>query len=180
MNGFQDGTPYAGRPVGNTPKFMTLDNSLNRDILHSLRSHCVLRRFVLDGEGTDKEERNMRFSSSKPKEISIGLKRIRESKIGTPSLARIIQDVELALKELEIVYRTNGATVEGLADRNGQRRHLVGEGKSVSWGGARTKGKWREGELIEKMFLHSDLLKLCLNKKRKINEFFPDTTVIYD
>ena len=78
MNGFQDGTPYAGRPVGNSPEFMPLDNSLNRDILQSLRFHCVLGRFFLDGEGTDKEERNMRFSFSTPKEITIGLKRIWE------------------------------------------------------------------------------------------------------
>ena len=34
MNGLQDGTPYAGRPVGNSPEFMPLDNSLNRDILY--------------------------------------------------------------------------------------------------------------------------------------------------
>ena len=31
MNGLQDGTPYAGRPVGNIPEFMPLDNSLNRE-----------------------------------------------------------------------------------------------------------------------------------------------------
>ena len=37
MNGFQDGTPYAERPVGNSPEFMPLDDNLNRDILHSLR-----------------------------------------------------------------------------------------------------------------------------------------------
>ena len=57
MNGLQDRTPYAGRPVGNSPEFMPLDNSLNRYILHCLRFHCVLGLFVLDGEGTDKEER---------------------------------------------------------------------------------------------------------------------------
>ena len=39
MNGLQDGTPNAGRPGG---------NSLNKDILHCLRFHCVLNRFVLD------------------------------------------------------------------------------------------------------------------------------------
>ena len=49
---------------------------------------------MLDGVVTDKEERNI------PKEISRGLKRIWESKMGTPSLARIIQDVDLALKAL--------------------------------------------------------------------------------
>ena len=79
---------------------MPLDNSLNKDILHSLRFHCVLSPFLLDGEGTDEEERNMRFSFSPPKEIARGLKRIWESKMGIPSSARIIQDVDLALKVL--------------------------------------------------------------------------------
>ena len=101
-------------------------------------------------------------------------------KMGTPSLARMIEDVDLALKALEIVYLENGAAVEGLADRNGHRRKLLGEGESVSWGGARTKGKGREYELTKKMFLHSDLLKLCLKKNWKINEFFLDTTVFYN
>ena len=55
MNGLQDGTPYAVLPVGKSPDFMPLDNSLNRDILQSLRFHCILSRFVLDGEGTDEE-----------------------------------------------------------------------------------------------------------------------------
>ena len=57
----------------------------------------------------------MRFSLSTPKEIARGLKRIWESKMGTPSSARIIQDFDLALKALEIVYHGNGAAVEGLA-----------------------------------------------------------------
>ena len=84
--------------------------------------------------------------------------------MGTPSSERIILDVDLALKALEIVYRTNGAAVEGLADRNGHRRKVVGEGGSVSWGGARTKGKGRECKLSKKMFLHSSLLKCCLKE----------------
>ena len=109
--------------------------------------------------------------------ISRGLKHIQELKMGTTSSARIIQDVDLALKALEIVYRTNGSAVEGLADRNGHRRKVVGEGKIVSWGGARTKGKGHECEINKNMFMHSDLLKLCLKKKHKIPEFFPDTTV---
>ena len=50
-------------------------------------------------------------------------------KIGTLSSARIIQDVDLALKALEIVYRENGGAVEGLADRNGHSRKVVGKGK---------------------------------------------------
>ena len=46
----------------------------------------------------------------------------------TPSLSRIIQDVNLALKALKIVYPANGAAVERMADRNGHRRTVVGEG----------------------------------------------------
>ena len=180
MNGLQDGTPYAGRTVGNIPRFMPSYNSLNRDILHSLCLHCVVRHFVLDREVTDKEERNICFSFSAPKEISRGLKRIWESKMGTLSSERILQDVNLALKALEIVYLENGAAVEGLADRNGHRQKVVGEGKSVNWGGARNKGKERKCELTKNMLLQSDLLKLCLKKKHNISEFFPDTTVFYD
>ena len=152
MNVFQDRTPYDGRHVGNSPEYMPLDHSLNRDILYSLRFHFVLSRFWLDEEGTDEEERNMRFSFSTQKKISRGLKRIWESKMGTPSSARIIQDVNLALKALEIVYRTNGAAVEELSYRNGHRRKVVGEGKSFSCGGSRTKGKGSECELTKKMF----------------------------
>ena len=66
--------------------------------------------------------------------------------------------------QLIIVYLANGAAVEGLADRNGQRRKVVGEGENVGWGGARTKVKGRECELTKNIFLHSDLLKLCLKK----------------
>ena len=99
---------------------------------------------------------------------------------GTPFSARIIEDVDLTLKALEILYRANGTAVKGLADRNWNRRKEVGEGKSVSWGGARTKGEGRECELTKKMFFHNDLLQLCLKKKWKFTKFFPDTTVFYD
>ena len=56
--------------------------------------------------------------------------------MGTPSSVRIIEDVDLALKALGIFYHANGASVEGLAYINGHTCKEVGEGKSVSWGGA--------------------------------------------
>ena len=127
MNGLQDGTPYDGLTVGNS--------------LHSLCFHCVLSRFVLDGGGTSKEESSMRSSFSTPKEIARGLNHIWESKIGTHFSERIIEDVDLALKSLEIFHRTNEAPVGGVADRNGHIRKGVGEGKIVSWVGAWTKGR---------------------------------------
>ena len=84
--------------------------------------------------------------------------------MGTPSSVRIIEDVDLALKALETVYRANGAAVEGLADRNGHRRKELGEGKSVSWGGAQKKGEGHKCKITKNMFFHSDLLKLCHKK----------------
>ena len=139
LNGLQDGTPYAGRHVGNIPEFIPLDNSPNRYILHSFRFHCFFSHSIVDEEETTEEERNFCFSSSTLREIARGLKRIWDSKMGTPSSVRITQDVDLALKALEIVYRENGDSVEGLADRSGNRRKLVGKGKSVKCGVARTK-----------------------------------------
>ena len=143
---------------------MTLDKLLNRDILHSFRIHSVLSRYIVDGEGKNEEERNMCFSYSAPREIARGLKRIWYLKMGTPSSVSIIEDVDLDLKALEIVYQENGAAVEGLVDRNGHRKKELGKGKSVSWGGAQTKGKGREHELTKNMFFHSDFMKLCHKK----------------
>ena len=39
LDGLHNGTPYAGRTFGNISEFMPLDNSLNLDILQSLRMH---------------------------------------------------------------------------------------------------------------------------------------------
>ena len=84
--------------------------------------------------------------------------------MGTPSSARIIKDIDLSLKALKIVFRENGYSVEYIDDINGHRKKVVGEGKSVSWRGSQTKGEGRECKLTKNMFLHSDLLKLCLKK----------------
>ena len=48
LNGLQYGTPYAGCTFGNIPEFMSLDNSLNRYILSSLRIHSVWSRYILE------------------------------------------------------------------------------------------------------------------------------------
>ena len=67
LNGMQDGTPYAGRPVGNSPDFMPLDNSLNRDILQSLRFYCVLSHAIINGKETTEEEIKLCFIFSSPR-----------------------------------------------------------------------------------------------------------------
>ena len=53
--------------------------------------------------------------------------------MGTLSSARIIEDIDLGLKSLEIVFRVNGSGVEGISYRNGNRQKVVGEGKIDSW-----------------------------------------------
>ena len=68
----------------------------------------------------------------------------------------IIEDADRDLEALEIVFRVNGAEVEGLADRNEHIPKQVGEEKSVSWGAARTKGEGRECELTKHVSSHSD------------------------
>ena len=93
--------------------------------------------------------------------------------MGTPYPVKIIEDKDLALKALEIVYRGNCAAVEGLEDKNGHRKKEVVKGKIVSWGGAQTKSEGCECKLTKNMFFHGDLFKLCHEKKRKITEFSP-------
>ena len=119
----------------------------------------------------------MCFSYSTPREISRGLKRIWDSKMGTPFSMKMIKDVDLDLKVLEIVYCTNITAVDGLAYINEHRRNELGEGKSVSWGGVQTKSEGRDCKLTKKMFFHNDFLQLRLRKKHNITELIPDTTV---
>ena len=46
--------------------------------------------------------------------IASGIKHIWESEMGSPSSARIIEDVDRALDALKVVYCAHGAAVEGL------------------------------------------------------------------
>ena len=43
-------TVYANRPVGNSPEFMPLDNSLNQDIQVSLSLHCAVSAHLPDDD----------------------------------------------------------------------------------------------------------------------------------
>ena len=60
-----------------------------------------------------------------------------------------MQDVNMELKALEIFYRANGAAVEGIADRNGHRRRVLGDGKKFSWIVARKKCKRQNFDLTK-------------------------------
>ena len=86
---------------------------------------------------------------------------------GTPSSARIIQDVDLALKALEIIFHANSTAVEGLAERNGHRRKK-GHITKVRVASANSPTR----------FYSTVICCSFVRKKRKVNEFFPDTTVL--
>ena len=60
--------------------------------------------------------------------------------VGWPTIAKY--------QALEIVNCAHDGAVEG----------VIGERKSFSWGGARTKGEVHKRKITNKMFLHSDLL----------------------
>ena len=57
---------------------------------------------------------------------------------------------------MEIVFYVNDAAVEGILDRYGHKKKEVGEEKSFSRGGARTKGEGHKCELTKCIFFSSD------------------------
>ena len=115
MNGLQDWTPYAGRPVGNSPKSVPLDNSVNRDNSLPLRFHCVPRAIVFWTGREPKRRRGLcvlifflhKKGNRQRTQAYTGIENG-----GTPSFQRGLSEMfNLALRALEIVYNENGAAV---------------------------------------------------------------------
>ena len=48
--GLNAGTRWEGKPVGNRPEFMPLDNSLNADIQYALSLHCAITSHLNDDD----------------------------------------------------------------------------------------------------------------------------------
>ena len=63
QGGLNIGTIFYGRPVGNSPEFMPLDNSLNQEVLMSHRFHCAVTYHL-----RDIDER--KFSLRRPKLVT--------------------------------------------------------------------------------------------------------------
>lgn len=110
-------TAFAHRPVGNSPEFMCLDNSLNKDIHESVKLH-VAATFHLPK--TDEKK----FMIDTPKRIVSAYRRVHDPTYGgnVPSPLRIEQDVGKFIHSLKEVANANGAVVKGLASREGHRR----------------------------------------------------------
>ena len=91
LNGLNSKTIYENRYVGNSPEFMTLDNSLNNDLQLSHRYHCIVTAHLPE---TD----NRKFSLSTPLRISKSIQKIWEDTHGAPNSERVVQDIYLAFE----------------------------------------------------------------------------------
>jgi hypothetical protein len=129
QNNLQINTTYHERPVGNSPEFMPLDNSLNHDLKSSHLHHCAVTAHLPNND-------LRKHSMSTPKLIERGILRIWNNPMGPPSSERIIHDCFLVLDAFDQVYKAKGAMVPGLCDRNGIRYNSKG---TKQHGGARTK-----------------------------------------
>lgn len=117
--GLNNGTTYAGRPVGNSPEMMPWDCSLNKDVDDVFLQHVAWTSNLSE---TDPKK----FSKSTPGRQDHGYLRLLDPihgpTGGVPTSKRIIQDVEKCMGShlLEIIT-AKGAIVPGLGSRNGLR-----------------------------------------------------------
>ena len=128
-NDLNIGTRFHERPVGNSPEFMPLDNSLIADLRHSHQHHCAITAHLPDDDVR-------KHSLSTPKMIERGIRRIWDNDEGPPTSDRIVHDVIQTINAFHIVYEAKGNIVPGLCDRNGHRRKA---GQRGTWGGKRQK-----------------------------------------
>ena len=112
---------YAGRPVGNSPEMMPLDNSLNKDIHDSVDFHCLLTNHL-------QEDNIKKFSMATPKQGTSAYCRLIDPVDGlAPPPHRIVQDCEKVLRSLKAIYDVNGAIVtdENRVHRPGNRHTAI-------------------------------------------------------
>ena len=109
QKGCNAGTVYANRPVGNSPEFMPLDNSLNQDIQVSLSLHCAITAHLPDAD-------SRKFSMRTPKTIVEGIDKIWGAEGDIPNSKRIMHDCDKALNAFGVVYRAGGYMVPELAN----------------------------------------------------------------
>ena len=97
VNGLNAGTIFERRPVGNSPEFMPMDNSLHKDVDDGVRRHIA---YTLKLKADDKKK----FSLSTPERGSSAYHRVWNKDgyvdCGVPSSKRIIQDTGKFLRSL--------------------------------------------------------------------------------
>ena len=139
---------FVGRPTGNRPECVALDNSLNKDTDTSLALHVALTSEL------PKDDKR-KFSMSTPNEIVRAIERLWHPEDGVcPKSQRIVQDLTRAnYAHLEIV-KHDGGIVPGLANRNGHR-NTGGNGRRYT-APRRDNGNWVR--TWEEMGIHEDAI----------------------
>ena len=122
VNGLNEKTRYENKVVGNSPEFMPLDNSLNRDIQNCHDYHCILTNHL-------HRDDFRRFSKATPNLIDRGVRRIWDDEVGCPGSARILADIEKATNAMMMVMLEKGKMVPKLVNRNGHRNEKAGQSK---------------------------------------------------
>jgi len=113
--GLQDNDPdlsrYANNPVGNSPDFMPLDTSLNRDMHTDVNRHCMQTVLL-------PEDDPRKFSLSTPKRGDSAYVRVWQ---GCPEDRRILQDVLAFKNRLLAAYKAKGTAVVNTPGHRGVR-----------------------------------------------------------
>ena len=159
---------WTNKLVGNNPKAMPLDNSLNNDVHTAVQSHCVLTQ---NKDNDDDEKFSMRTPAA-------GLKAYKRIWELQPPSHRIIHDINLTYTSLKQVLENKGALVLSEYTKKGSR-----VGDRLREKGGRRGGKRKQDsneERIEKeqlKFVHpqakssvkliSNAAKLKIEKKQK-------------
>ena len=106
---------YKGRPVGDCPEAMPLDNSLFRDFRTSMDRHIGITSILAI-------EDPLRFSKATPIEIMKTVNRLWDPVTGvSPRPNRIVQDIQRLKENVLLIVDADGAIV----DHNGHRRGKV-------------------------------------------------------
>ena len=125
-NDLNSGTNYDGRPVGNTPELMPLDQSLNQDV------HLCVGRHVAMTRGLDRDDPRC-FGIDTPKQAFRAYSRVWEE---WPPSHRIIEDVYRVVHSLKAIYDKKGGVIDKVP-RSGHR--AVVNKDLQGWGGKRVR-----------------------------------------
>jgi len=145
-------TRFAGRPIGNSPEMMPLDNCLNKDLHELVARHVLMSR----ASAINKDDPRI-FSLSSAKKVSHAYRRVwcPTTGCGPPSY-RIVQDIMKVVDAMKKIFDQKGAFVPDLAQRPGER-HIINQLKSKIWGGKRTKSEAMHILFADRDDLHSEL-----------------------
>jgi hypothetical protein len=111
--GDKDLKNYLNRPIGNSPKMMPWDNTLNKDGKDEVMQHVSYTCHL-------PEDDPHKFSLSTPRRGSWCFHHLLEHKDGSPTSKWILQDIAKVFESMEMIRLAKGTLIAG-TNRNGRR-----------------------------------------------------------